>query len=339
MLRTPSSRPSRGSPPASSRCRTRRGGRSWWTMPIPAWKVSSSTRRPTPPSSRATGRSASRSWRTSPISTPCSCPGAEAASPAASRRRCTERAPTAKVFACEVETAAPLTASLAAGRPTSVDYTASFVDGIGARSVLPELWGLASIAPRGIPRRLPRGNGGRHPPSRGARAHRGGRRRRRSGRRRAVWAGARSGRSSASSRAATSTPPSSLGSSAAPRGVVLPRQHRGPVARDPATPAHEAKTAQEHEGVEAQIGERGPGIRGVLVARLERPGAVSPAEIRTPTLASIRKLNRRLSSTTSSSRSVQPKPSPSPRYGSVRPFPIEEASLRREARRRSSRPD
>ena len=51
---------------------------------------------------------------------------------------------TASVFACEVETAAPLTASLAAGRPTSVDYTASFVDGIGARSVLPELWNLAS---------------------------------------------------------------------------------------------------------------------------------------------------------------------------------------------------
>jgi threonine dehydratase len=53
-------------------------------------------------------------------------------------------ASTARVFACEVETAAPFKASLAAGRPTSIDYTASFVDGIGARSVLPELWELAS---------------------------------------------------------------------------------------------------------------------------------------------------------------------------------------------------
>jgi threonine dehydratase len=50
----------------------------------------------------------------------------------------------AKVFACEVETAAPLAASLAAGRPLAIDYTASFVDGIGARAVLPELWPLAS---------------------------------------------------------------------------------------------------------------------------------------------------------------------------------------------------
>jgi threonine dehydratase len=50
----------------------------------------------------------------------------------------------ARVFACEVETAAPFSASLAAGQPASVDYTASFVDGIGARSVLPALWNLAS---------------------------------------------------------------------------------------------------------------------------------------------------------------------------------------------------
>ena len=49
----------------------------------------------------------------------------------------------AKVFGCEVETAAPLAASLEAGRPISIDYRASFVDGIGARGVLPELWALA----------------------------------------------------------------------------------------------------------------------------------------------------------------------------------------------------
>jgi threonine dehydratase len=52
--------------------------------------------------------------------------------------------PSARVFACEVETAAPLSASLAAGRPVAVDYEPSFVDGIGGRSVLPEMWPLAS---------------------------------------------------------------------------------------------------------------------------------------------------------------------------------------------------
>lgn len=50
-----------------------------------------------------------------------------------------------KVYASEVATAAPLAASLAAGRPLSdVPYTASFVDGIGGRSVLTEMWPLAS---------------------------------------------------------------------------------------------------------------------------------------------------------------------------------------------------
>ncbi len=52
--------------------------------------------------------------------------------------------PAARVFACEVETAAPFAASLAAGRPTAVDYRASFVDGIGSRGLLPEMWPLAS---------------------------------------------------------------------------------------------------------------------------------------------------------------------------------------------------
>lgn len=51
--------------------------------------------------------------------------------------------PTAKVYACEVETAAPLSASLAAGRPTEIEYTPSFVDGIGGKSLMPELWDLA----------------------------------------------------------------------------------------------------------------------------------------------------------------------------------------------------
>jgi threonine dehydratase len=50
----------------------------------------------------------------------------------------------ARVYACEVETAAPFSASLAAGRPAATAYTASFVDGIGGRSVFPELWPLAT---------------------------------------------------------------------------------------------------------------------------------------------------------------------------------------------------
>ena len=49
-----------------------------------------------------------------------------------------------KILACEVETAAPLTASLAAGAPRQVDYAPSFVDGIGAKGVLEEMWPLAS---------------------------------------------------------------------------------------------------------------------------------------------------------------------------------------------------
>jgi threonine dehydratase len=52
--------------------------------------------------------------------------------------------PRVKVLACEVETAAPLTAALAAGKPLQVDYTPSFVDGIGSRGVLDEMWPLAS---------------------------------------------------------------------------------------------------------------------------------------------------------------------------------------------------
>ena len=52
--------------------------------------------------------------------------------------------PYARVFASEVDTAAPFSASLAAGKPVGVDHTPSFVDGIGGRSMLPEMWPLAS---------------------------------------------------------------------------------------------------------------------------------------------------------------------------------------------------
>lgn len=43
--------------------------------------------------------------------------------------------PSCRVLAVEVETGAPLTASLAAGAPVTVDYQPSFVDGIGSRTV------------------------------------------------------------------------------------------------------------------------------------------------------------------------------------------------------------
>ena len=44
-----------------------------------------------------------------------------------------------KIYAAEVATAAPLVAALAAGTPQSVDYQPSFVDGIGARIVFPQM--------------------------------------------------------------------------------------------------------------------------------------------------------------------------------------------------------
>jgi threonine dehydratase len=50
----------------------------------------------------------------------------------------------ARVFACEVATAAPLAASLRAGKPSTVERTPSFVDGIGIGSLLEEMWPLAS---------------------------------------------------------------------------------------------------------------------------------------------------------------------------------------------------
>jgi len=52
-------------------------------------------------------------------------------------------APDCKVFAAEVDTAAPLAPSLEAGHPVQVDYTPSFVDGIGSPEVFPEMFELA----------------------------------------------------------------------------------------------------------------------------------------------------------------------------------------------------
>jgi threonine dehydratase len=51
--------------------------------------------------------------------------------------------PDTKFYACEVETAAPLAASLAAGKPVEIEHTPSFVDGIGAPFLFQEMWELA----------------------------------------------------------------------------------------------------------------------------------------------------------------------------------------------------
>jgi len=48
--------------------------------------------------------------------------------------------PGVKIFACEVATAAPFAASLAAGSPRSIEHRPSFVDGIGGKSLLAEMW-------------------------------------------------------------------------------------------------------------------------------------------------------------------------------------------------------
>ena len=48
--------------------------------------------------------------------------------------------PECKIFAAEVATAAPLTASLKAGAPVEVDYHPSWVDGIGAKAVFPQMF-------------------------------------------------------------------------------------------------------------------------------------------------------------------------------------------------------
>jgi len=50
------------------------------------------------------------------------------------------KSPQTRVFAVEPETAAPLSASFAAGSAQEIKRIPSFVDGIGGKSVLPEMW-------------------------------------------------------------------------------------------------------------------------------------------------------------------------------------------------------
>ncbi len=50
------------------------------------------------------------------------------------------KSPRTRVYAVEPETAAPLSASFAAGSAQEIHRIPSFVDGIGGKSVLPEMW-------------------------------------------------------------------------------------------------------------------------------------------------------------------------------------------------------
>jgi threonine dehydratase len=50
------------------------------------------------------------------------------------------KSPQSRVYAVEPETAAPLSASFSAGSAQEIDRIPSFVDGIGGKSVLPEMW-------------------------------------------------------------------------------------------------------------------------------------------------------------------------------------------------------
>lgn len=49
-------------------------------------------------------------------------------------------APRVRIYAAEIETGAPLAASLAAGAPRTVAYQVSFVDGIGSKMVFPNMF-------------------------------------------------------------------------------------------------------------------------------------------------------------------------------------------------------
>jgi threonine dehydratase len=50
--------------------------------------------------------------------------------------------PETQMRVVELETAAPLSASLAADEPREIDYRATWVDGAGARALLPKMWDL-----------------------------------------------------------------------------------------------------------------------------------------------------------------------------------------------------
>jgi threonine dehydratase len=55
------------------------------------------------------------------------------------------RAPRVRIYAAEIETGAPLSASLTAGEPRTVEYRPSFVDGIGSKMVFPNMFEHARL--------------------------------------------------------------------------------------------------------------------------------------------------------------------------------------------------
>lgn len=50
--------------------------------------------------------------------------------------------PDIRIIGCELESAAPLAAAFAAGRPVEIPFDAGFISGVGVGSVLPEMWPL-----------------------------------------------------------------------------------------------------------------------------------------------------------------------------------------------------
>lgn len=52
--------------------------------------------------------------------------------------------PDTKLYAVEVDTAAPLAASFSAGAPQEFNYIPTFIDGMGGKAILPEMWPYAS---------------------------------------------------------------------------------------------------------------------------------------------------------------------------------------------------
>ena len=50
--------------------------------------------------------------------------------------------PETRIYAVEQDTAAPLNATLEAGEMTAIEYKQSFVDGAGAKALLPKMWAL-----------------------------------------------------------------------------------------------------------------------------------------------------------------------------------------------------
>src|SRR4029079_19654405 len=83
--------------------------------------------------------------------------------------------PSTRVVACEPETGAPLTASLAAGVPVEADYRACIVDGAGSKALLPAMWERAqSLVAGAVPVPLAEVAAARGPPSPRAPRPRGG---------------------------------------------------------------------------------------------------------------------------------------------------------------------